>query len=95
VDRRRKEANEPKGLKFKVKIKTSKLDVSNDAQVAIWVADTVKEFGKLDGAANVAGIAGGDGDTTVQTIVRSAQGKSWLWRLKLIRRTRNNATGIE
>lgn len=38
-----------------------------------WIEDTYTEFGKLDGAANVAGVAGGDGDTTVETIVGAIQ----------------------
>ncbi|KAF2500588.1 putative short chain dehydrogenase/ reductase [Lophium mytilinum] len=54
--------------KFDTKITTRKVDVSNADQVSGWVSDTVKEFGRLDGAANVAGLAGGDGETTVQTI---------------------------
>ncbi|OCK81381.1 putative short chain dehydrogenase/ reductase [Lepidopterella palustris CBS 459.81] len=57
-------------LKFGTKITARKLDVSDADAVSSWIADTVSEFGKLDGAANVAGIAGGDGTTTVQTIVQ-------------------------
>lgn len=34
-----------------------------------WIEDTYSEFGRLDGAANVAGVAGGDGDTTIENIV--------------------------
>jgi len=45
------------------------VDVSNPEQVEEWIQATVKEFGRLDGAANVAGMAGGDGDTTCATIV--------------------------
>ncbi|VUC26557.1 unnamed protein product [Clonostachys rosea] len=52
----------------KAKIVLSRVDVSDPAQVEKWVDDTVREFGRLDGAANVAGIAGGDGETTCATI---------------------------
>ncbi|KAJ9132417.1 putative Short chain dehydrogenase/reductase family oxidoreductase [Pleurostoma richardsiae] len=50
------------------KVVITRVDVSQADQVTAWVLDTVREFGRLDGAANVAGIAGGDGDTTCQTI---------------------------
>ncbi|KAK5361704.1 hypothetical protein LTR20_009284 [Exophiala xenobiotica] len=50
--------------KYPARITTTKVDVSNAQQVDSWVIDTVSLFGKLDGAANIAGIAGGDGQTT-------------------------------
>jgi NAD(P)-dependent dehydrogenase (short-subunit alcohol dehydrogenase family) len=62
-------ADEQPGSKFGAKIITRKLDVSKYEDVNLWIEETVKDFGRLDGAANVAGIAGGDGDTTVATIV--------------------------
>lgn len=34
------------------------VDVSNRSNVEDWIATTVKEFGKLDGAANLAGVIG-------------------------------------
>lgn len=34
-----------------------------------WIEETVTRFGKLDGAANVAGLAGGDG-SNVGSLVR-------------------------
>ena len=36
----------------------SKVDVRNSEQVNAWISDTVSRFGKLDGAANVAGVTG-------------------------------------
>ncbi|KAF2787169.1 oxidoreductase [Melanomma pulvis-pyrius CBS 109.77] len=39
-----------------VKILTQTVDVRNRSQVDAWISDTVKEFGKLDGAANIAGV---------------------------------------
>jgi NAD(P)-dependent dehydrogenase (short-subunit alcohol dehydrogenase family) len=39
------------------RIPPRKLDVSNYEEVNYWIENTVKEFGRLDGAANVAGIA--------------------------------------
>ncbi|KAF2807403.1 putative short chain dehydrogenase/ reductase [Mytilinidion resinicola] len=49
-------------------ITCTKVDVSQPDQVEKWIEDTVRFFGRLDGAANVAGIAAGKGETTVQTI---------------------------
>jgi NAD(P)-dependent dehydrogenase (short-subunit alcohol dehydrogenase family) len=62
--------DERAGSSFGAKITTRKLDVSKYEEVNQWIENTVKEFGRLDGAANVAGIAGGDGNTTVATVVR-------------------------
>ncbi|KAH6972762.1 putative short chain dehydrogenase/ reductase [Ilyonectria sp. MPI-CAGE-AT-0026] len=50
------------------KIVLTRVDVSDSAQVDTWIADTIRDFGRLDGCANVAGIAGGDGETTSATI---------------------------
>ncbi|KAI1613899.1 putative short chain dehydrogenase/ reductase [Exophiala viscosa] len=50
--------------KYSAKITITKVDVSNAQQVESWIKDTVSAFGKLDGAANIAGIAGGDGQST-------------------------------
>lgn len=38
--------------------KTSKVDVSRRSDVEAWIGSIVSEFGRLDGAANVAGIIG-------------------------------------
>ena len=47
------------------------IDVSKAEQVNSWLDDIVVEFGKLDGAANIAGIATGDGQIT-EAIVRKS-----------------------
>ena len=60
-------ANE--GGKFGVKTTATKLDVTDTEQVNSWVSDTVVQHGRLDGAANIAGIALGDGQIT-EGIVR-------------------------
>jgi NAD(P)-dependent dehydrogenase (short-subunit alcohol dehydrogenase family) len=52
------------------RVVTSEVDVRSQQQVQNWIDSTVAEFGRLDGAANIAGIAGGAGDTTCATIVR-------------------------
>ncbi|KEZ41479.1 hypothetical protein SAPIO_CDS7627 [Scedosporium apiospermum] len=49
---------------------TTKLDVRNQRDVESWVEEAYGSFGRLDGAANVAGVAGGTGDTTIETIVQ-------------------------
>ncbi|KAI1046193.1 hypothetical protein LB505_009859 [Fusarium chuoi] len=51
------------------RVVASTVDVRSQQQVQNWVDCTVAEFGRLDGAANIAGIAGGAGDTTCATIV--------------------------
>jgi NAD(P)-dependent dehydrogenase (short-subunit alcohol dehydrogenase family) len=57
------------GEAFGAEIVCTKVDVSKSDQVEKWIEDTVRVFGRLDGAANVAGVAAGDGETTCQTIV--------------------------
>lgn len=39
-----------------MKILTQTVDVRDRSQVDAWITDTVKGFGKLDGAANIAGV---------------------------------------
>jgi NAD(P)-dependent dehydrogenase (short-subunit alcohol dehydrogenase family) len=39
-------------------VMTTQLDVRNIDEVESWIKKTVEEFGKLDGAANLAGITG-------------------------------------
>lgn len=40
------------------RVEATIVDVSNPEQVKEWIEKTVKTFGKLDGAANIAGISG-------------------------------------
>lgn len=40
------------------RVEATMVDVSNAEQVKEWIEKTVKTFGKLDGAANIAGISG-------------------------------------
>lgn len=47
---------------------THRTDVSNVEQVNSWIESTIKRFGRLDGAANIAGIALGDGQATENTV---------------------------
>ncbi|KAK9382813.1 short chain dehydrogenase reductase [Kockiozyma suomiensis] len=54
--------------KYGTKVTITKVDASDNDQIVDWIEETAKEFGRLDGAANVAGIAGGDGETTCATI---------------------------
>jgi hypothetical protein len=41
--------------------------VTSFKDVEDWIRETVSTFERLDGAANCAGVAGGNGDTTVET----------------------------
>lgn len=63
---------ECKGAKYDTKITTANVDVSMYESVSAWIDNVLKDFGRLDGCANVAGIAGGDGNTTIETIVSSS-----------------------
>ncbi|KAI4233498.1 MAG: hypothetical protein LQ349_004391 [Xanthoria aureola] len=47
------------------KVLTKLVDVSSSQQVDAWIQDTVSRFGKIDGAANVAGIVGRDLNNTL------------------------------
>lgn len=58
------------GSQYATKLKVTKVDVSNLDAVNAWIQEIVSVFGKLDGAANIAGIASGDGQTT-EAIVRN------------------------
>jgi NAD(P)-dependent dehydrogenase (short-subunit alcohol dehydrogenase family) len=42
------------------KVMVTKVDVRDLKQVDSWISDTVSKFGKLDGAANLAGVIGKD-----------------------------------
>lgn len=46
-----------------------RVDVSNSDNVDSWIAATVKHFGKLDGAANIAGVEGIPGGKVFSNIV--------------------------
>lgn len=50
-------------------VKTQRVNVGSADEVNTWIEDTFRHFKRLDGAANVAGVAGGDGTTTVATVV--------------------------
>lgn len=56
-----------KGLRGR--IETNVLDVRNDGQVKEWIAGLVEKEGKLDGAANVAGVSGSSKPCSVENIV--------------------------
>jgi NAD(P)-dependent dehydrogenase (short-subunit alcohol dehydrogenase family) len=62
-------AHHPTGHQYKARIITKKVNVAIREEVEQWVLEAVQEFGHLSGAANVAGIAGGTGETTIETIV--------------------------
>jgi NAD(P)-dependent dehydrogenase (short-subunit alcohol dehydrogenase family) len=59
------------------------VDVSQAAQVDSWIKGTVAEFQRLDGAANIAGIAGGDGQIT-EAIVSKIGGAESILEPKLM-----------
>lgn len=44
--------------KFNGQVLATVVDVTNESQVRDWLQNTVDKFGKLDGAANMAGVIG-------------------------------------
>ena len=56
-----------------VKIYARAVDVTKSDEVASWLDETVKQFGKLDGAANLAGILG----TSLGTKTQDIDDKEW------------------
>ena len=81
------------------RIETTVLDVRRDDQVREWISGLAKKEGKLDGAANVAGVSGSSKPCSVENIVpppspllfppspfppiRHSVPRSWLWRFIL------------
>jgi NAD(P)-dependent dehydrogenase (short-subunit alcohol dehydrogenase family) len=62
----------------------TKVDVRDTSSVSGWIEQTVKEFGQLDGAANVAGVYKGFDDKTVA----DEDEKNWQFMLDV------NLTGV-
>ncbi|KAM5343500.1 hypothetical protein ACJ41O_012037 [Fusarium nematophilum] len=57
----------------KASFMTTKLDVSQKAQVESWIESIVREYGRLDGAANVAGIIGRSHGTVAITELEDSE----------------------
>ncbi|KAH0834431.1 Levodione reductase [Fonsecaea pedrosoi] len=53
---------------YATKVTVKKVDVANIDEVDQWIHDVVRDHGRLDGAANVAGIAGGEGQITEEIV---------------------------
>ncbi|OCT48467.1 Chanoclavine-I dehydrogenase [Cladophialophora carrionii] len=69
------------------KVTGTRLDVSDSAQVDAWIAATVKEFGRLDGAANIAGVEGPPGGKVFQNLV-DISNEHWDYIMRI------NLTGV-
>lgn len=52
------------GKQYSTKVITKRVDIGNVKQIEEWLLLALEEFGRLDGAANIAGIALGDGQIT-------------------------------
>jgi NAD(P)-dependent dehydrogenase (short-subunit alcohol dehydrogenase family) len=74
-------------LKGKTDVIGRKVDVSSSKSVDEWIAETIKHFGKLDGAANVAGVEGPPGGKVFNDIVDTTD-EHWDFVLKV------NVTGL-
>ena len=55
--------------KYQTKVVIREVDIASAEGVDKWIEDAVKDFGKLDGAANVAGLSKRKPDTTSANIV--------------------------
>lgn len=60
------------------KVIGARVDVSKSDSVDAWIAETVKHFGKLDGAANIAGVEGQPGGKVFCNIV-DLTNEHWDW----------------
>lgn len=58
------------GSQYQARVTLKKVDVAEIEEVDSWIKEVVQDHGKLDGAANVAGLAGGEGQVT-EDIVRA------------------------
>jgi chanoclavine-I dehydrogenase len=65
--------NELGKINSSTKVVTTKLDVSSSTDVESWVKKTVETFGRLDGAANVAGRPQKVADTELQILGESRE----------------------
>ncbi|KAI1612667.1 oxidoreductase [Exophiala viscosa] len=70
-----------------VNVISQKVDVSSSEAVDSWIADTVKHFGKLDGAANIAGVEGPPGGKVFNNLVDTTN-EHWDFIMKV------NLTGL-
>ncbi|KAK4934957.1 hypothetical protein LTR10_023894 [Elasticomyces elasticus] len=70
-----------------VKVTSQIVDVSSSEAVDSWIADTVKHFGKLDGAANIAGTMAPPGGKVFDNIVDTTN-EHWDFVMKV------NLTGL-
>ncbi|ETI20554.1 hypothetical protein G647_08591 [Cladophialophora carrionii CBS 160.54] len=69
------------------KVTGTRLDVSDSAQVDAWIAATVKDFGRLDGAANIAGVEGPPGGKVFRNLV-DISNEHWDYIMRI------NLTGV-
>jgi NAD(P)-dependent dehydrogenase (short-subunit alcohol dehydrogenase family) len=57
------------GSRYPTRVTLKRVDVAKFDEVETWINEAVQDHGRLDGAANVAGMAGGEGQMT-EDIVR-------------------------
>jgi NAD(P)-dependent dehydrogenase (short-subunit alcohol dehydrogenase family) len=55
--------------KYETKVVVRQVDIASADDVDKWIEDAVEDFGKLNGAANVAGLSKRKPDTTSVNIV--------------------------
>jgi len=67
---------ELKDINSSTQVLTTKLDVSQAASVNSWIDEIISKFGRLDGAANVAGVAQAVGTRKTPTILEETD-EAW------------------
>jgi chanoclavine-I dehydrogenase len=68
---------ELKEINPSTKVLTTKLDVSQSSSVNSWISEIISKFGRLDGAANVAGVPQVSGNRKAPTILEETDE---MWR---------------
>jgi len=56
--------------RYPARVTLKRVDVSKVDEVDTWIDEVVRDHGRLDGAANVAGVAGGQGQLTEDVVQR-------------------------
>ncbi|KAI1627035.1 putative short chain dehydrogenase/ reductase [Exophiala viscosa] len=70
VDEAALEDTKAQCIQYPTRVTLKKVDVANIEAVDSWINEVLKDHGRLDGAANVAGIAGGEGQVTEDIVQR-------------------------
>lgn len=62
------EAHRAEGSRYPATVTLKRVDVAKVDEVDAWINEVIQDHGRLDGAANVAGMAGGEGQLTEDVV---------------------------